>query len=57
MVNTAVSQSMHPAGIVASPITLYDNYGIFYNKDDQIVLQIDMEEVHEVSLVKYDILG
>lgn len=57
MVNTAVSQSMHPAGIVASPITLYDNYGIFYNKDGQIVLQIDMEEVHEVSLVKYDILG
>lgn len=57
MVNTAVSQSMHPAGIVASPVTLYDNYGIFYNKDGQIVLQIDMEEVHEVSLVKYDILG
>lgn len=57
MVNTAVSQSMHPAGIVASPITLYDNYGMFYNKDGQIVLQIDMEEVHEVSLVKYDILG
>ena len=57
MVNTAVSQSMHPAGIVASPISLYDNYGTFYNSDGQIVLQIDMEEVHEVSLVKYDILG
>lgn len=57
MVNTVVSQSMHPAGIVASPITLYDNYGIFYDKDGHVILQIDMEEVHEVSLVKYDILG
>jgi DNA polymerase-3 subunit alpha len=57
MVNTVVSQSMHPAGIVASPISLYDNYGIFYNKDGMRILQIDMEEVHEVSLVKYDILG
>ena len=57
MVNTVVSQSMHPAGIVASPISLYDNYGVFYNKDGMRILQIDMEEVHEVSLVKYDILG
>ena len=57
MVNTVVSQSMHPAGIVASPITLYDNYGIFYDNDGHVILQIDMEEVHEVSLVKYDILG
>ena len=57
MVNTAVSQSVHPAGIVASPISLYDNYGVFYNKDEMRILQIDMEEVHEVSLVKYDILG
>ena len=57
MVNTVVSQSVHPAGIVASPISLYDNYGVFYNKDEMRILQIDMEEVHEVSLVKYDILG
>ena len=57
MVNTVVSQSVHPAGIVASPISLYDNYGVFYNKDGMRILQIDMEEVHEVSLVKYDILG
>ena len=56
ILGTRVSQSMHPAGIVASPITLYDNYGTFVN-DDNIILQIDMEGVHEVSLVKYDILG
>lgn len=50
------SQSMHPAGIVASPITLTDNYGTF-NKDGFKILSINMEEIHEVSLVKYDILG
>ena len=56
IVNSVVSQSVHPAGIVASPVTLYDNYGTFW-KDGMRILQIDMEEVHEVSLVKYDILG
>ena len=35
LVNTAISQSQHPAGIIASPITLDDNYGVFYNKDNQ----------------------
>ncbi len=54
--NTRVSQSVHPAGIVISPVTLDDNYGVFHHKDSGIVLQIDMEEIHEVSLVKYDML-
>lgn len=54
--DTPVSQSMHPAGIVASPISLVDNYGLMVN-DGRLVLQIDMDCVHEVSLVKYDILG
>lgn len=56
LLDVAISQSMHPAGIVASPITLADNYGTFYS-DGKVILQIDMECVHEVSLVKYDILG
>lgn len=56
MVNTAISQSMHPAGIVVSPISLPDNYG-YLTKEDKSILQIDMEEIHEISLVKYDILG
>ena len=56
LLDVAISQSMHPAGIVASPITLRDNYGTFISKGKEI-LQIDMECVHEVSLVKYDILG
>ena len=56
LVNTAVSQSLHPAGIIVSPISLPDNYGTFWSKGKRI-LSINMEEVHEVSLVKYDILG
>ena len=54
---TVVSQSMHPAGIVASPINLIDNYGCFIANDGKQVLYINMEEVHETGLVKYDILG
>lgn len=56
LIGTAISQSMHPAGIVASPVTLPDNYGVFVS-EGKTILQIDMECVHEVSLVKYDILG
>lgn len=56
LLDVAISQSIHPAGIVASPITLRDNYGTFISEGKE-VLQIDMECVHEVSLVKYDILG
>ena len=56
LVNTIISQSMHPAGIIVSPITLPDNYGTFWN-DGKRILTINMEEIHEVSLVKYDLLG
>lgn len=56
LVGTTISQSMHPAGIIVSPITLPDNYGTFWN-DGKRILNINMEEIHEVSLVKYDLLG
>ena len=56
MVNTAISQSMHPAGIVVAPLTLPDNYGTFW-QDGKRIMSINMEEIHEVSLVKYDLLG
>lgn len=56
VLNTSISQSIHPAGMVVSPISLSDNYGETY-RDGKKLLQIDMEGVHEVSLVKYDILG
>lgn len=56
LLNTNISQSMHPCGMVVSPVTLEDNYGTLY-RDNKKILQIDMEDVHEISLVKYDLLG
>lgn len=57
MLGCIISRSQHPAGIIASPINLIDNYGGFLNADGQVVLPINMEEIHEINLVKYDILG
>ena len=56
LVNNPIAQSMHPAGIIVSPVTLPDNYGTFWS-DGKRILTINMEEIHEVSLVKYDLLG
>lgn len=57
MLGCVISQSQHPAGIIASPINLIDNYSGFINADGQVVLPINMEEIHEINLVKYDLLG
>ena len=53
---TNISQSMHPAGVIASPISLTDNYGSFWN-DGKHILAINMEEAHVLQLAKYDCLG
>ena len=53
---TNMSQSMHPAGVIASPISLTDNYGSFWN-DGKHILAINMEEAHVLQLAKYDCLG
>lgn len=55
LLGTKVSQSIHPAGMVISPITLADNYGVF-DKDGDLCLMLDMDEVHDLGLVKYDFL-
>lgn len=55
MIDTKISQSVHPAGMVISPITLDDNYGTF-DKDGEKCLMMDMEEAHEVGAAKYDFL-
>lgn len=58
LIGTVVSQSMHPAGIVVSPVTLQDNYGCFWSSDGKEILYINMEEIHDFTgLVKYDLLG
>lgn len=54
--NVRVSQSVHPAGMVISPITLDDNYGVF-DKDGEQCLLLDMDNVHDYTgLAKYDFL-
>ena len=55
LLDTKVSQSVHPAGMVISPITLDDNYGTF-DKEGETCLMMDMEEAHEVGAAKYDFL-
>lgn len=55
LIDTKVSQSVHPAGMVISPVTLDDNYGVF-DKDGENCLMMDMEEAHEVGVAKYDFL-
>lgn len=55
MVGTRISQSIHPAGIVISPLVLDDEYGIF-NKDGERCLLLNMEELHEVGAAKFDFL-
>lgn len=52
------AQSVHPAGIVVAPsyVNLPRDYGVFQN-DGKRIISIDMDECHDVSLVKYDILG
>lgn len=53
--DTKISQSVHPAGIIVSPVTLPDNYGVF-DKDNDLCLMIDMDACHDVGLIKYDML-
>lgn len=55
LLGTKVSQSVHPAGMVISPISLVENYGTF-DKDGDKCLFVDMEEIHEVGGAKYDFL-
>jgi len=56
LLDTKVSQSVHPAGMVISPITLDDNIGTF-DKEGEKCMMLDMENVHDYTgLAKYDFL-
>lgn len=57
LVNCVVSQSQHPAGIVAAPMNLIDYCGAFLGSDGQQILPLDMDMCHALGLIKYDILG
>ena len=56
LLDTKISQSVHPAGMVISPITLEDSFGVF-DKDNENCLMLDMENIHDYTgLAKYDFL-
>lgn len=56
LLDTKISQSVHPAGMVISPITLVDHFGVF-DKDNESCLMLDMENIHDYTgLAKYDFL-
>ena len=55
LLGTKVSQSVHPAGVVISPLDLSAEYGVF-DKDGERCLVINMDELHEVGAAKYDFL-
>lgn len=56
LIDVKISQSVHPAGMVISPITLPDNFGVF-DKDGDVCLTLDMDNIHEYTgLSKYDFL-
>lgn len=58
--DTYISQSVHSAGIIVSPINLRKNYGTFISEKDGEkieILQIDMDDCHDVNLIKYDLLS
>lgn len=51
-----ISQSVHPAGMVISPIDMAEEYGLMW-KDGEQCLILSMDEVHDIGAVKYDFLG
>ena len=56
LLDTKISQSVHPAGMVISPIVLDSNFGVF-DKDGESCLMLDMENIHDFTgLAKYDFL-
>lgn len=56
---TIISKGNHPAGMVGSPITLYDNLGVYYKNGDinQPISSCTMKAVDSLNYVKFDILG
>lgn len=57
LLGTIISSSMHPAGIVASPISLNDNIGLYYGENNELITQIAMKSIDKLNFVKFDILG
>src|SRR5690625_4568660 len=54
--DTIISKGMHPAGMLASPVSLNDNIGFIY-EDGKPIVQCGMKSVESLNYVKFDILG
>ena len=58
LMDTTIRVGFHPCGIIASPISLDDNVGLWWNSKEKIwISQCDMKEVDSLNYVKFDILG
>lgn len=55
--DTIISKGIHPAGMIASPITLHDNLSIITDGLNNQISSCDMKCVDKLNFVKYDILG
>ena len=55
LIGTRISQSVHPAGMIISSVTLDDNFGTMV-KDGERCLILDMDNAHDANLIKYDLL-
>jgi len=53
---TILNKGKHASAIVASPIELANNIGLCMS-EGKWVTQLDMDELHDLNYVKYDILG
>lgn len=56
---TIVAKGNHPSGMIGSPVTLFDNLGVFYKGGDEDfpVSFCSMKAVDSLNFVKFDILG
>ena len=57
LVNTSISRSIHPAGILICPWTIIDNYGIVWSTEGKHIINLNMEECHDLGILKYDLLS
>lgn len=55
LLGTRISQSVHPAGMIISSVTLDDNYGTMIREGERCLV-LDMDNAHEANLIKYDLL-
>lgn len=56
MIGNVKSQTVHPSGIIISPLNLKENIPCRYYKENFLMTQPDMTYLHKVGLLKFDFL-